>query len=484
MDGPSLDIEAWLAGLGLGGYAEAFRANDVDGDTLAKLTGEDLKEIGVASVGHRRKLLAAIAALGEGSLPGAAPSDEPSGERRQVTVLFADLSNFTGLSSELGAEATHALLNRYFETVDGIVEGYGGTIDKHMGDNVMAVFGAPLAHTDDPERAVRAALDIHAAMDDLSEDLGRPLAAHVGIASGQVVASGTGSAAHREYTVTGDTVNLASRLQDQAKAGETLISDSVRRSTAHRVASASCGRVSVKGFVEEVEVWVVRHLISEPIFDRGTPFLGRQLELSQFTALLDGVLKHNRGHTLLLRGEPGIGKTRLVEEFDRIAGAQGLSRHRSAILDFGVAKGQDALGVLVASLLSAGPDAANRREAAQRAIDETWVSPDNRPFLHAVLDLPPPPEARELFGAMDSETRKQGTIETIGELIAALSARGPLLLMVEDVHWADRSTLDLLAAIALAVADVPALLVMTSRVEGPALEQEWLAARRGCPSTT
>ena len=215
-----MNVEAWLTDLGLDQYAEAFSENEIDGETLPALTGDDLKEIGVGPLGHRKKLLAAIAELtAEGPTTIEEPAAVPAGERRQVTVLFADLSNFTGLSNGLGAEATHVLLNRYFETVDGIVEGYGGAIDKHIGDNVMAVFGAPVAHTDDPERAVRAALDIHAAMTDLSAELERSLTAHIGIASGQVVASGTGSEAHREYTVTGDTVNLASRLQEKAEGG-------------------------------------------------------------------------------------------------------------------------------------------------------------------------------------------------------------------------------------------------------------------------
>ncbi len=189
----------------------------MDGALLPDLTNEDLKDLGVARLADRKRLLKAITELSEGDGQSAIHRPRPipsEGERRQVTVLFADLSNFTQLSNELDAEATHALLNLYFEKVDDIGAGYGGTIDKHIGDNLMAVFGAPLAHTDDPEHAVRAALDIHAAMPGLSAELERTLMAHTGIASGQVVASGTGSEAHREYTVTGETVNLASRLQD------------------------------------------------------------------------------------------------------------------------------------------------------------------------------------------------------------------------------------------------------------------------------
>jgi len=152
--------------------------------------------------------------------PAAPEKDRAAGERRQVTVLFADLTGFTKLSQELGAEETHTLLNQYFETVDAVVEDYGGTIDKHLGDAVMAVFGAPTAHDDDPLRAVRAALDIQQSMAGLSQAVGREMQTHISIASGVVVASGTGSDSHQEYTVTGESVNLASRLQEMARGGE------------------------------------------------------------------------------------------------------------------------------------------------------------------------------------------------------------------------------------------------------------------------
>jgi len=484
-----MDVGVWLRRFGLEEYAEAFAENGVDAALLPELTNEDLKDLGVARLADRKRLLKAIASLDESggqsgtSLSQSIPSE---GERRPVTVLFVDLSDFTKLSSELGAEETHAMLNRYFATVDGIIESYGGAIDKHIGDNVMAVFGAPIAHTDDPERALRAAIDIHKAMTRLGDELGQSLTAHIGIASGQVVASDTGSEAHSEYTVTGETVNLASRLQSLAKGGETLISKAVQRSTSQIVASILRGGVTVKGFSEEVEVWAVERLISELPVHRGTSFVGRRMELSQFIALLDEVLRHGHGHTLLVRGEPGIGKTRLIEEFDRIAEAKALSRHRGLILDFGVAKGQNIIRALVASMLSVALDegVGGRQAAVQRAAADGLVCHDNRPFLHALLDLPPPVEMRELFDAMDSTTRKQGMIETIGELIEALSHRTPLLLVVEDIHWADPSTLDLLTGIASAVANAPALLVMTTRVEGLVLERGWLAASGNCPSTT
>jgi len=257
----AMDVGIWLKGLGLENHTEAFIENGVDTALLSELTNEDLKDLGVTRLADRKRLLKAIAGLPGRIARSDTERNEPAasmGERRQITVLFADLSNFTALSSELDAEQTHALLNRYFETVDGIVERYGGTIDKHNGDNVMAVFGAPIAHTDDPRRAVRAALDIHNSMTELSGTLGRELSAHIGIAGGQVVASGTGSDAHREYTVTGDTVNLASRLDDMAAAGETLASEAVWNAVSPIAICNPRGRVSAKGLSREIAVWAVQ----------------------------------------------------------------------------------------------------------------------------------------------------------------------------------------------------------------------------------
>ncbi len=148
-----VNVEAWLAELGFEQYAVAFTENGVDPNLLPELTNEDLKDLGVDRLVDRKAILKAIARLSDGvDAPPVAPPTPTAiaGERRQVTVLFADIAGYTNLSSKLGAENTHAMLNRYFEAVDGIVESYGGSIDKHMGDNVMAVFGAPLAHDDDP----------------------------------------------------------------------------------------------------------------------------------------------------------------------------------------------------------------------------------------------------------------------------------------------------------------------------------------------
>jgi class 3 adenylate cyclase len=256
-----VDIAAWLKSLGLEQYEHTFRENAIDSDVLPKLTPEDLKDLGITAVGHRRKLLEAIAGLRapaaeiDGTPPRIRRPIVTNAERRQVTVLFADLVGYTRLSREIGAEEMHSLLDGFFAVVDGIVTNHGGYIDKHIGDSVMAVFGAPVAHGNDTERAVHAALAIRDAMPGLATSISRDVAVHIGVACGQVVASGTGSSGHREYTVTGDSVNLASRLTDAAKAGEILVSDMAVEALSGRLQVEAAGTISVKGFDEPVRVW-------------------------------------------------------------------------------------------------------------------------------------------------------------------------------------------------------------------------------------
>jgi class 3 adenylate cyclase len=210
-----------------------------------------------------------------------APPKEPPGERRQVTILFADLCGFTALSQTMDAEDLHAIVSRYAELVDGIVLSYGGSIDKHIGDAVMALFGAPIAHGDDPLRAARAAIDIHAGMKQLGREFGRQLAVHVGIASGEVVAGGLAGTDRREYTVHGDSVNLAARLVDIAKPMQTVVSDAVYRALAGLAVFDSLDDSRLKGFDKPVTLWALRSLTADAASTR-TPFVGRRLELEQF----------------------------------------------------------------------------------------------------------------------------------------------------------------------------------------------------------
>ena len=187
-----MDVSAWLRSLGLEQYEQAFRDNAIEPEILPKLTAEDLKELGISLVGHRRKLLDAIAALRGAAME---PTDEPEhgrtssaspvdaiGERRQVTVLFADLSGSTAFGQQLDAEELHALLEQFYDRADRVIQEHGGHIDRHIGDCVMAVFGAPVAHDNDAERAARAALAIQAAIPEVSARVGRPIGVHIGVA--------------------------------------------------------------------------------------------------------------------------------------------------------------------------------------------------------------------------------------------------------------------------------------------------------------
>lgn len=483
-----MDIRVWLDGLGLAEFADSFAENGVDGALLPELSNDDLKDLGIARLADRKRVLAAIANLATPAESEFPPSQEPvlEGERRQVTVLFADLTGFTKLSNELGAERTHGLLNHYFKTADAIVENYGGRIDKHIGDSVMGVFGAPVAHTNDPERAVRAALDIHAAMRRLSEEWGRDLSAHIGIASGQVVASGTGSDAHREYTVTGDTVNLASRLDDAAAPGETLVSDSISDAVGHLAHLTPRGDVAIKGFPAPVSTWAVTELREDTNILKLAQFVGRGVEMRQFTAGLEACREEGAGHAILIRGEPGIGKTRLVHEFAAIAHRLGYSIHTGLVLDFGVGKGRDAIRALVRSLLDLPPGSGKeaRRAAADDALAQGRIDREDLLFLDDLLDLPHPEDRLTLYRAMDNETRSQGRHGVVGRLVAARAELGPCLIVIEDIHWADDVTAAYLPYLMEAVAGCRAVLILTSRIEGRALEPMSLAGMRGCPMST
>src|SRR5262249_17181472 len=208
----------------------------------------------------------------------------------------------------------------------------------HIGDAVMALFGAPRAHDDDPLRAARAALDIHAALARLSESVGRLLQAHVGVASGEVLAGVLDRAEDQDYTVLGQSGNRAARVVAAAGGGETLISDNVYRALSGRGICDALGPQQFKGVDGSVRVWRLRDLSRESAPSVRKPFVGRVAELEQFKGILGACLSRRGGQVVYVRGEAGIGKTRLVDEMRRLAEAQGFGIHRALVLDFGVGK--------------------------------------------------------------------------------------------------------------------------------------------------
>jgi class 3 adenylate cyclase len=416
--------------------------------------------------------------------PPAAPPPPSDGERREVTILFADLAGYTALSRQLDAEEVHRLLERFFTRVDGLIVGLGGTIDKHIGDCVMAVFGAPVAHDNDAERAALAALAIRDAMPELAAEAGQPLDVHVGIASGQVVAQTTGSASHQAYTVTGDTVNLAARLTAAAVAGEILISAAVQQVLPARFEREAVAALSVKGVAGPVPAWRLRRAGATAAPAR--PFIGRAAELEQLSGLARRCAEAGQGRTVHLRGEAGLGKTRLIEELGRALGAAGWGCHVASSLDFGTATGREPIRSLAASLLDlvAASEPTARAAAADAVIEAGGVPARCRVFLNDLLDIAQPPALRALYHAMDDAGRSHGLRETLAGLVAQRSQAQPCLLVFEDVHWADEATLDHLATLAGTVAGCRALLVLTSRPEGDPLDAAWRAGFLGQPLLT
>jgi class 3 adenylate cyclase/tetratricopeptide (TPR) repeat protein len=402
-------------------------------------------------------------------------------ERRPVTVLFADLCGYTGLSQSLDPEELHTLLGRYFELLDGAVVRAGGTIDKHIGDAVMAMFGAPLAHGDDPKRALQAATDIHKVMPGLGKEFGRELSVHVGIASGEVMASPLGSSAHSPYTVIGPSVNLAARLVQYAAAGETIVDDAVMVAHGPSATFQRTDGVALKGFAGDITLW--RHVPSASGVRQGQvgPLFGRRREIAQLRAALSACRTSGEGGTVYVRGEPGIGKTRLIEELRVFAPSEGFTEHRGLMLDFGAARGRDAIRDIAKGLLGLDPGATadERRAALAAASRSPWTSGAASAVLADLLDSEAPADARAIFEGMDERARQKARNDTLVELLASACSERPRLLIVEDLHWADASTLAFLTAVSRAVTGLPALLVLSSRIEGDPLGPAWRASLQG-----
>lgn len=448
------DIATFLAALGLEKYAPVFAENEVDLAALAHLSEDDLKELGLP-LGPRRKI---SAALREAPAPAQAPTpatSAPEGERRVAAVLFADLVGYTALTNRRDAEDIHTLLQGFFAMADRQIEDHGGRVDKHIGDCVMGVFGAPKAHGNDTERAVRAALAIRDGMKPLSLELNEALDVHIGIAAGHVIASSTGSAVHSEYTVTGDTVNLASRLAGEAGAGEVVVSDRLWQGLAQKLDGSSLGRREIDGFRGNQEIWRVDGWHGAQAV---TPMIGRQLELQQLRSVLEACRKSGRGASILIRGEAGIGKSRFMDEVAAVARGLGFRNHAGQVLDFGA--GADAIQTVVRDMVADDGHVGDRGDQV---------------FINELSGTPQPPELRLLLDAMDIATREEGLRRTLSQLILQDSREQPLLLAVEDVHWAKRHTLNNLAVISGAASQCPAILVMTSRFENDPIDHAWRA---------
>ncbi|MBI2740680.1 MAG: AAA family ATPase [Rhodospirillales bacterium] len=446
-----MDVRSWLERLGLGQYADAFVSNHIDDRLLRGLSSDDLRELGVASLGHRKRLLEAIASLKDAGPPGAQEA-----ERRRVAVLFADLCRFTELSGELGAEEMRRIVDRFLTRADALIVEHGGSVDKHIGDATMAVFGAPVAHEDDPLRAVAAADAIQRAMPALSADLGRPvglpLLAHIGIALGEVVAGEVGGAVRRDYTVLGETVNLAARIVAEAKPGETVLDDSAWRAVSDRVRGTLLGERSLKGIAAPQRLWRLEGLRDVATTGR-LPFVGREIELAQVSAVLAAP---RRGALLHLRGEAGIGKSRVLAEGLMEAVGRGFVTFLVRVLDFGAGRRQTPLRVMAEALVAARPD----------WIDDRTIDGGLRAALHDVLARAMPEGLATPYAAMQDAKRAALRAEAVAELAAVVAETTPLAIGVEDLHWAGDTLRAFVRAAARLTLARPLVLLTTARPEG------------------
>src|SRR6476659_9257016 len=313
-------IADWLEKLGMSEYAERFAESDIDTSVLRDLTDQDLKELGV-SLGHRRKMLAAIAELAS-AVPASPqpastePKPQDTAERRQVTVMFSDLVGSTALSARMDPEDLREVISAYQKRVAETVQRFGGFVAKYMGDGVLVYFGYPQAHEDDAERAVRAGLELIAAVGGLKTRA--PLETRVGIATGVVVVGDLiGSGASQEQAIVGETPNLAARLQGIAEPNNVVIAEGTRRLVGNLFELEDLGAQDLKGISGLARVWAVLRPASvegrfEAFHGSGlTELVGREEELDLLLRRWSKA-KTGEGQVVLLSGEPGIGKSRLT----------------------------------------------------------------------------------------------------------------------------------------------------------------------------
>jgi DNA-binding SARP family transcriptional activator/class 3 adenylate cyclase/tetratricopeptide (TPR) repeat protein len=400
-------------------------------------------------------------------------------ELRQASVLVARLAS-TNASETLDLENRHAVRQALLARVHAASERFGGCLIQQAPDAVMVVFGIPQARGNEAERAVRAALALQQASADAAPS--RPAApARIGLASGLVLVSPWRAEPHA-YTVTGDAVQTADALCNRAGPTETLLADAVYASLRDRVAAENLGSETIPG---APLIWRLLSPRAEPRFKQSA-FVGRRAPLRQLVSALDSCHETGGGQVVLVRGEAGIGKTRLVEECAALAKLRGFAGHRTAVLDFGVATDQEALSLLLRGLLglTGGAPSDQVQAAAAQAVADKIIEREQELFLNDLLGVPPPADRRSEYAAMRHEARQQGKQTVVGRLVAAAAARQPRLLLVEDIHWADAATLALLARLAAATLDRPVLLVMTSRLEGEPLDPAWRGAMHGAALLT
>ncbi len=488
-------VSAWLNELGLGIYCDSFEQNAIDWEVLPELNEGDLEALGVL-LGHRKKLLRAIAQLSQSaevmdrvSIPiSVVPERQPfypegdQAERRQLTVMFCDLVDSTPLSRHLDPEDLQDVVRRFLDACSQAIRRFDGYIAKYMGDGMLIYFGYPHAHENDAERAVHsglAILDVAKALNQDNPDQGFGIAARIGIATGQVVVGELmGQETAKERSVFGETPNLAARLQVLAKPNQLIIDPSTKRLAGNDFEFADHGTFSLKGFETPVQAWrVLSTRLSASRFEAHRSsqlanFVGREYEIS----LLLGRWREavgGEGQVLLLRGEAGIGKSRITQILrDRIAD----ERHQTIQYQCSPYHTNTALHPAINYLWQAAglasEDSSNTKLTKLDVMAiESGVEKQEMVSLMADL-LSIREDHRYPPLNVSSEKRKEMTLAALMRQLQSLADRFPVLFFVEDAHWIDPTTLDLLTRIIDRIQQMRVLLLVTFRPEFNPIWQE------------
>lgn len=412
---------------------------------------------------------------------------QPGEERRVVTILFGDLSGFTALSEQHDPEEIKVALDATFRALGTVIEAHGGTVDKFIGDNIMATFGAPTAHEDDPERAVRAALAMRELLEERNAELeierGFRFDMRIGINSGEVMAGRLGADSADAYTVMGDAVNVASRLEQAADPGQILVGPETRALCSGAIKFAKPRRISLKGKAHSIEATEALEAVGLPApggrerekqTGRSSPFVGRIEEFGTLSSLMRASRDSSRPYFVTVLGEPGVGKTRLLQETAERLDSEGFVFLWGRAAPYG---GTPALTPVV-DMIRAACDVADdddvetaRAKITERVADltdETSGSGLSRRILEAIglgPDGGSPSSAREFIGVFD-------------RFFEALALEGPLVLVVDDLHWASDELLDVIEGLPDRVGDVPIVVLAVSRPVLLEHRSEWGGGKR------